>query len=171
MLQTFIDKQKDCEVSIVCQLPHAVNTVIYIANKEGIALSPMKLQKLMYFIYQEYYKQNGVPPFPERFEPWEYGPVLSDVYFAFKNRRDKHIKSYMIDAEGQYLMVDLMAHPKFCEALKTAWKKYKNFTGIELSELTHQQSGAWWKAVFDGIPYLRDEDIGKEEIDVSVLNK
>ena len=147
------------EVAKVFQLAHVVNTILYKAEEEDVNISPMKLQKLLYFIYMQYYSRTGTPLFAERFEPWEYGPVVSDVYYAYKNKKGPYIENYMRDAEGKLKRLALNAEPDLDQAFNTAWLKYKGFSGIELSQITHKEDGAWWKAAKNGRPFLSDEDI------------
>ena len=53
------------------------NNLLQRAFTDKISISPMKLQKLLYFTYKHYLKStNGIPLFAERFEVWKYGPVL-----------------------------------------------------------------------------------------------
>ena len=51
------------------------NTILKRARNDGIDITPMKLQKMIYIVYKEYLKQTGRSLFPERFEVWKYGPV------------------------------------------------------------------------------------------------
>lgn len=119
----------------------------------------MKLQKLLYFVYMEYFSRTGTPLFAERFEPWEYGPVVSDVYYTYKKRKRTYIDTYMRDAEGKLKKLALNSEPDLDQAFNDAWQKYKGYTGIELSRLTHKEDSAWWRAASNSKPFLSDEDI------------
>lgn len=46
-------------------------------------ISNLKLQKLLYFSWLEYYKRNGTPLFEEEFQAWKYGPVVPSVYYDY----------------------------------------------------------------------------------------
>lgn len=46
-------------------------------------ISNLKLQKLLYFSWLEYYRRNGTPLFEEEFEAWKYGPVVPSVYYDY----------------------------------------------------------------------------------------
>ena len=59
---------------------HVGNSILMRAFIENIDITPMKLQKLIYFTYQMYLKETDIPLFDERFETWKYGPVISSVY-------------------------------------------------------------------------------------------
>ena len=42
------------------------------------------------------------------------------------------------------------------------WEKYKGFDGIRLSEFTHKEGTAWYKAVKNGVYILNPADIKEE---------
>ncbi len=44
-------------------------------------ISNLKLQKLLYFAWIEYYQETGTHLFEEPFQAWKYGPVVPSVYF------------------------------------------------------------------------------------------
>lgn len=46
-------------------------------------MNNLKLQKLMFFAYVEYYKKYKKELFKDDFEAWVYGPVLPDLYYNF----------------------------------------------------------------------------------------
>lgn len=46
-------------------------------------VSNLKLQKLLYFSWLEYYKRTGRPLFDEEFQAWKYGPVVPSVYYEY----------------------------------------------------------------------------------------
>jgi len=135
------------------------NSILYLANTEGVQISPMKLQKLLYFVYREHLKNTRNPLFPERFEVWKYGPVISSVYDEFKNYKDKPIKDYSRDCNGKGYMITEGSFPAFQVALNKVWQKYKDFSGITLSNITHERGSAWRKAWEGNKPLLLDDDI------------
>ena len=149
---------------VVCQLAHVTNTILNKAKVERVPISQMKLQKLLYFLYKEYIQETGKPLFPERFEPWEYGPVISEVYYAFKDSGSKSLTRYLPDAEGKYQMINCDDNTEFGRIFNSVWNRYKNYSGIELSKLSHSQGGAWRKAVFNNNIFLTDSDIQNEPI-------
>jgi len=65
--------------SVVC------NNILTRAFQENIPVSPMKLQKLMYFVSCEYVKATGKDLLSENFGVWQYGPVLPSLYDEFKS--------------------------------------------------------------------------------------
>ena len=149
----------------MCRLTHVTNSILRRAQEENVTISQMKLQKLLYFLYKEYLQRTDKPLFSERFEPWTYGPVVSDVYWAYKDRKAQDIRRILMpDTDGKTRMVDRKANYDFANVFDDVWNRYKDYTGIQLSELSHCLDGAWRKAVFQNEPFLSDSDIKKEGI-------
>lgn len=139
------------------------NTILERAMVDGIDITPMKLQKLIYIVYKEYYKRTGRPLFAERFEVWKYGPVLRDVYDAFKGYGANAIKELSRESDGNIYIVNEESSTTFREIMNYTWEKYKAYDGIRLSEMTHKKDTAWYKAAKSGQVFLSDEDIKNEE--------
>ena len=135
------------------------NNFIVLSKDEHIEVTPMKLQKLLYFLYRDYYQAYKSPLFAERFEVWKYGPVLSEVYNAFSKYRAEPITDFCASKAGKSLMVNLEKCPEFRDSLLRVWNRYKNYNGIELSQITHKEGSAWYKAWQRDGYFLTDEDI------------
>ena len=144
------------------------NNIIEKARNEKIPLSPMKLQKLLYFLYRECLqnKSIGIPIFAERFEAWQYGPVLPSVYYTFKHYGAASIMEYCSINKEKAMKVNEAVEPMFIVLLNEVWNKFKRFSGIELSKMTHQEGTAWYKAWCEDLTFLSDNDIKDESIKV-----
>ncbi len=141
------------------------NNIIKKAFCENIAITPMKLQKILYFLYRDYLKENNAPLFAERFMTWQYGPVLLSVYQEFKNFGASAI-NIPGRINGHALLVDENKDIRFKKVFDSVWSKCKNLTAIELSRLTHSPNGAWDKAYQAGKPLLSDSDIANDKTEV-----
>jgi uncharacterized phage-associated protein len=138
---------------------------VYVSNnflmrsfEQGIYITPMKLQKMLYFLYRDYLQKTKEPLFTERFMAWKYGPVLDSVYQVFKQYRSNSIKQYG-GYSGQAYMIKEESNEIFRNILSDIWDKCKNFDGIHLSTLTHSPEGAWIKAYRNASPLLDDNAI------------
>ena len=60
------------------------NFVLDQADKAGVAVSPMALQKIVYFCHVWALIELGQPLVRHSFEAWEHGPVLQYLYREFK---------------------------------------------------------------------------------------
>ena len=70
------------------------NNILFRAKKDHIPVTPMKLQKLLYYVCVKYVQDTGTTPIAEPFLVWKYGPVAPSVYAEFKSYGSKPIKSY-----------------------------------------------------------------------------
>lgn len=136
-----------------------VNTLLKRAFDERVTITPMKLQKLIYFIYREYLQQTGRPLISEKFECWQYGPVLSGLYTEFRSFGAQPITKFAKNANGGASFLNLDMDYDIKQSFETIWEKYKYRTGIELSEITHRPNSAWYKAFQKNQEYLKDDDI------------
>lgn len=139
------------------------NTFLARAKKEKIDISPMKLQKLIYILYKNYLKETQKKLFSDKFEVWKYGPVISEVYQAFKKYRSNRITEFYLNSDGSYNTVKLGNNSYFDKIFEKVWNKYCLIDGIYLSQLTHQKNTAWSKADDRDDTFLNDNDIFEEE--------
>ena len=139
------------------------NTFLDRAKSEDIDITPMKLQKLIYIFYKDYLKETQEKLFDERFETWQYGPVLRSVYNVFKKYRANHIKEFYYFENNKYSTIALPAGSVVKKIFDNVWKTYGMIDGIRLSEMTHQQGTAWYKSNINDEPYLEDSNIFQEE--------
>lgn len=135
------------------------NNILYRAFAQSSPITPMKLQKLLYFIYRDYFKQTRQQIFAERFEVWKFGPVLPNVYHEFKQYGRHAISSYSKDSNGDSFMIREDSDNALIRVVEDVWTQYKDVNGIFLSKITHQPNSAWYKALQKGKTFLDDEDI------------
>ena len=129
------------------------NNLLIRARQENIKVTPMKLQKLLYYVCVKYVKETGEMPVSEPFEVWQYGPVIPSVYHEFKSFRAAGINKFARDAKGEASVVDEDSSPILTDCINFVWSRLKHFTGIELGQRTHQKWSGWYKA------YQRDDEI------------
>lgn len=141
------------------------NTILKKSFDEDIPVSPMKLQKLIYFIYRDYLQSTGSPLFTEEFQTWQYGPVLRSVYDEFKTFKAKPITRFAKTANNEVYVINEAADRFVCESINRIWNRHKFKDGITLSKLTHQDGSAWRKAFEADSPILKFEDIKDDYTD------
>ena len=135
------------------------NTFIMLGFNDGISITPMKLQKLVYLLYKAYLQKTDTPLFQEKFSKWKYGPVLPSLYYEFQSFGASPITKFARNASGAINVIDLDAISPAATAIMVVWNKYKKYSAVELSRFTHRAGGAWSKADY-GV--LNDEDIKNE---------
>lgn len=123
-------------------------------------LTPMKLQKLMFFAQTWYLKSYQTPLFDGYFERWQYGPVLPEVYHEFKKFRASSISSVGLDMWNEPQAVDPNDY-HIINFLDEIIDTYGKFSGTELSWMTHQPETAWSKGSLNTLINLQDMLDGK----------
>ena len=139
------------------------NNILYRGRQDSVPVSPMKLQKLLYYVCRDYVKKTGQTPIGEQFEVWQHGPVLSSVYGEFKSFGAKPITSYAKDAMGKSYKVSEEDNPVLAETLDVVWAKYKRLSGIDLSKKTHQPNSGWYRAFQAKRSVITEEDMKNDD--------
>ena len=103
------------------------DTLIDLARKEGISISNLKLQKLMYYAQAWNLVFRGQPLFREEFEAWIHGPVIPQLFRRFKENRWEPITSEVSPVNDKELR----------EHLTKILKAYGRCAASQLEELTH----------------------------------
>lgn len=119
-----------------CTANGVADYLLWFAKDHGDVLTPLKLQKLMFYADAWHMVLNdGEELVPQKFEAWVHGPVLRDVYFRFNHYRWNPISQ---DIQKPDLSEKLKAF------LSDVYKVFGGFSGYELEQLTHQEQP--WKA-------------------------
>ena len=119
------------------------------SDSEGLSLSPMKLQKLLYFCHAEFLCANQISLIKQSFEAWEFGPVIPSIYREFKIFTNGTITSRAktfdpIMAISKISTEDLP--PELLERIRLIFNNYKHFSAAVLSHLSHMPRGPWRQA-------------------------
>lgn len=135
------------------------NNILLRGMAEEIEITPMKLQKLMYFVCRDYVHVTGDMPIGEQFEVWKYGPVIPSVYGEFRSFGSRPITEFAKDAMGRSKKVSESKNPILAQVLDVAWAKYKRFTAVHLSAMTHKEGSGWYRAYMDHRDKITVEDM------------
>lgn len=99
--------------------------------------SPMKLQKLCYYAQAIHMAvKDGEELFPEDFQAWTHGPVITGLYHKYKDYEWRNISAEVAE-------VRLSNDTK--EFLTLIVDSYGRYDGAALSTMTHQES-PWLEA-------------------------
>lgn len=109
----------------------------------GNTISPMKLVKLVYISHGWYLGLADKPLISDEVQAWKYGPVIPPVYQQFKKYGDSPIteKAYYRNQEKLYYYS--LNDPLVASFLDKVWEVYSNYSGIQLSSLTHEPNTPW----------------------------
>ncbi|MET3946830.1 putative phage-associated protein [Arthrobacter sp. UYCu512] len=111
------------------------NVAAYIVSRLG-NMSTMKLQKLCYYSQGWHLAWEGEPLFNARIEAWRLGPVVRELY-AY-HRLESSVDSWEKGDASQLSRAER-------SVIDDVLAAYKNMSGLQLSELTHQEE-PWLKA-------------------------
>lgn len=135
--------------------------VVTYCNNKSKPISNLKLQKLMYYAWIDFYKETGIPLFIDDICAWQLGPVVPEVYYEFCTYAGAPItQEYNIKISSTDAGI-----------LNSIIEKYINISASTLVSRTHVKGGAWDLVFKDGagmrsvIPFSLIKDL---ECDSSV---
>lgn len=125
--------------------------ILHIANKiiantdveQGELISNLKLQKLLYYMQGFHIAVFDAKLFENDIEAWQYGPVVRDMYFHFKEFGKSSIT--LTDDATIAEMTD-EEEELFNEVLA----EYSQFSAIKLMNMTHDELP--WEKTFNEAP-------------------
>jgi uncharacterized phage-associated protein len=117
------------------------------AWKAGSEMTPMKLQKLIFFAHGWHLASVDAPLVVDPIEAWTYGPVIPSVYHAFKGFGSGAITAhatYFDFKEFDFKTPQIKVEDTSArEVLDAVWGVFKDTSAIELSKLSHVSDGPW----------------------------
>lgn len=125
-------------------MENPISIANFFVNKslfEGVELSPMKLLKLVYLSHGWNLGLKGEALLTEGVQAWKYGPVVKSVYDSFRKYKDGQINSLCLEIQtGTYILPE---SEDVISLLNKIWSVYKDYSGLELSTLTHEKDSPW----------------------------
>lgn len=124
------------------RLPAELLDVISFIFKNETDITPLMLQKLLYYTNGIHDAVFGRPLFTSRCEAWIHGPVYRDVYDVFKN-----FTFNLIDDERSSLLLNSTVNltPEARNLISNILNSFGMYSGKTLEYLTHQEN-PWCKA-------------------------
>lgn len=124
------------------------NYFISAAKAEGRVITPLQVIKLVYIAHGWHLGQTGQPLINEAPEAWQYGPVIPSLYHSLKEYGNGGVESLVSTAVGtwpsiQWQIASTPSDPGIVQFLQSVWMAYGKFSGIQLSNLTHQNGTPW----------------------------
>jgi uncharacterized phage-associated protein len=122
------------------------NYILDRAEVLGLELSNFSLNKVIYFVHGHYLAFYGLPLVADAFEAWEKGPVLREIYHAFKVFGENTIRSRATKLDfrtGQRSIVAYNFEPAEVEIINPLIDFYAKIPGGKLYHLSHLEGGPW----------------------------
>lgn len=144
--------------------------VINYSNEHDYGISNLKLQKILYFI-QAYFltnKKDHTSCFNEKIEAWDFGPVVPEAYYEYKQYGSGDIPTvesyFQFDEDDVWnikrvVFDDSIIKDKDKILIDKVIDKFSDYSATDLVSLTHRQS-PWIDAY---VPHQNNE-IKIEEI-------
>lgn len=128
---------------------------------EGLFVTQMKLQKLVYFAQGAHLAKYGKPLITETFQAWMYGPVIPEIYQDFKLYGSRPITDTAEFTPSTTYKPPFNLDEEAIDTINYAWGVLKHFSAMSLSRWTHRPDGPWSK-VYD--PDVKSTPINNDDI-------
>lgn len=96
-------------------------------------LTPLKLQKILYYAQGWYLANYDKPLFKDVIQAWKLGPAIYSIYKAFERYGNTPIKENIDDDEINMIGKDDR------EFLNKIWSVYKKYSASDLIDSTHSE--------------------------------
>lgn len=150
------------------------NFFIDLARRNQKIITPMKLQKLVYYAHGWCLALFEKPLINEAIEAWRYGPVIESLYHELKHYGNQNIDDLLTDVvvftgrdgkeEFQLCTPRIPENSNLKELLEKVWSVYSPYSPIELSSMTHQPGSPWDQVFKEKGAIERNAEIGQELI-------
>jgi uncharacterized phage-associated protein len=139
------------------------NAILEKSFAEKRPVSPLKLQKLLYYAHGYYSAASKKPLIDEAFEAWPYGPVVPAAYHEFKEFGNGPITrlatEFDWDVEDDIPVAVEFDDPNVRRVIDYVWKQYAHYPATALSEMTHRPDSPWDKTMKDNALGIKNVDI------------
>ena len=127
------------------------NEFLELAWQQDKSITPLKMQKLVYFAHGWYLALFSEPLIGEAIQAWKYGPVIGSLYRLLKQYGNGAIRESIrvITQEGDQparIRQEGLSATEIANAravVARVWEQYGKFTASQLTTLTHSPDSPW----------------------------
>lgn len=123
-------KKGDAKMNAICLSDY----VISLFEERNVAITNLKLQKVLYYIQGYFYKCFGKEAFSEDLCNWQYGPVVPVVYYEYNSNGSLPLKS------RRSLLVNCTISEDEEKLIATIVDKCSAISTSKLVSMTHLES-------------------------------
>jgi len=139
------------------------NEFLNIAKKHVMPLTPMKIQKLVFYAHGWSLALTEKPLIYDRIEAWEWGPVIPKLYGKLKSYGNEPVSkpiSYIaIQGTKFHAVIPSLENSEAPEESKDeareilagAWDTYGKYSPARLSNATHAKGTPWEQVYQPGV--------------------
>ena len=115
------------------------------AAEEGVQVTHLKIQKIVYFAYAWYVGNYRTELFAEDIEAWQFGPVLREFYIQFRDcgYRPIHKRAEEFNPDTNAMVEARVTGEDVETFLNAVWETYKDKTPSWLVSATHNADEPW----------------------------
>lgn len=119
------------------------NTIIYHAIKEGIKITPMKLNKLIWLWDTAYFVEveGASHLFTEEYVIWKTGPIYPTVQMMWGSYGGRGTRKLIKQKDGTIYIINVEDNSAAAATFRTVWNTYKGYKGAELVEVIKEIMG------------------------------
>lgn len=123
------------------------NRFLDMATRDNVAVTPMKLQKLIFFAHGWNYGLYDEPLIVDPIQAWQFGPVVPSIYHEFKHVGSGAISEHATEFDLEKFELIEPDVPddddRTIKLLERIWTTYGKLPAVELSNLTHLADTPW----------------------------
>jgi uncharacterized phage-associated protein len=135
------------ELAVMYDARDIANFMLNSAERRGLEVTNLGLQKLLYFAHGWFYAIYEQPLIRNKFEAWQYGPVQRVLYDQFKVFHDRPIKgmraAFLDPMTGQKVIRQPSIDPEHAHLIESILDKYSRYTASQLVDESHAEDGPW----------------------------
>lgn len=138
--------------------------VINYSNKNGIYMSNLKLQKIMYFIQNKFL--NNYSEINAVFIAWQHGPIIKPLYSRFSGFGSSQL--FILSEKN----LNILEEDK--KIIDNILEKTKNVNPWKLVDISHNVNNSWYKIYNNKLGYadiIPNDMIKEDKIDLENLDK
>lgn len=122
------------------------NYILDLADRDGVAVTPMKLQKLVYIAYGWSLALYDLQLFTEQIQAWKHGPVIPSLFHEFKVYTNNPItgRSFELNHDGSTWVSSIPRSDRDARgAISGTWRAYRHLSAASLRNRTHAPDTPW----------------------------
>jgi uncharacterized phage-associated protein len=121
------------------------NLVLDVAQRRGVDVTNMALNKVVFFVHSDYLVEGGRPLVGAKIEAWKHGPVFREIYHEFKGWDDEPIRGRAKrvnphSGEVEEATADFGSEE---QRIRDLIDRYVHFSAAYLRALSHRAGGPW----------------------------
>lgn len=126
------------------------NLILEFAERDGVAVSNLVLQKLAYFAHGTFLSRTGKPLVSAEFEAWKHGPVHPHIYHAFKDHGSEPIRGraeIVNPVTRERRPVPDIQDVAVRSIIEDVYRSLRHRSPAALRAVSHAKNAPWWVIV------------------------